>query len=129
MATQKKKWSAKVNTDSTHPDQGLFKKSPSVIAKALASRKVSPKGPVSGMRILNFYINRAGENLSESRHAALEKAKTILSGIIADQKRQNPKKSTKKTTNRSASKTAKQAAWSCKQSLEKPMSSPYLAVG
>ncbi len=123
MATQKK-WSAKVNTDSTHPDQGLFKKNPSVIAKALASRKVSPKGPASGMRMLNFYINRAGTNLSESRHAALERAKTILSGIIADQKRQDPKKksgakkssskaakkSTKKTTSRSTGKTAKKAA-------------------
>jgi Protein of unknown function (DUF3175). len=89
MAT--KKWSAKVNTDSTHPDKGLFNKSPSAIAKALASKKVSPKGPASGMRMLNFYINRAGKNLSASRHTALEKAKTILSGIIADQKKQNPK--------------------------------------
>ena len=41
MAT-KKKWSAKVDTDSTHPDEGLFNKSASAIAKALASKKVSP---------------------------------------------------------------------------------------
>ena len=60
----KKKWSAKVTTDSTHPDQGLFNQSASAIAKALASKKVSPKGPASGMRMLNFYINRAGKNLS-----------------------------------------------------------------
>jgi hypothetical protein len=85
MAT-KKKWSAKVDTDSTPPDKGLFNRSPTTIAKALASKKVSPKGPASGMRMLNFYINRAGKNLSASRHAALEKAKTILSGIIADHK-------------------------------------------
>ena len=84
MAT--KKWSANVNTDSTHPDKGLFNKSPSAIAKALASKKVSPKGPASGMRMLNFYINRAGKNLSKERHAELEEAKTILSGIIAKQK-------------------------------------------
>jgi hypothetical protein len=123
MAT-KKKWSAKVNTDSTHPGPGLFNKSPTAIAKALASKKVSPKGPASGMRMLNFYVNRAGKNLSESRHAALERAKTILSGIIADQKKQSPKKksvakkssskaarkSTKKTTGKSAKKTAKKAA-------------------
>ena len=64
MAT-KKKWSAKVDTDSTHPDEGLFKKSASAIAKALASKKVSPKGPASGMQMLNFYINRAGKNLSQ----------------------------------------------------------------
>ena len=84
MAT--KKWSAKVNTDSTHPDQGLFNKDASTIAKALASKKVSPKGPASGMRMLNFYINRAGKNLSASRQTELEKAKTLLSEIIAKQK-------------------------------------------
>ena len=106
MAT--KKWSAKVNTDSTHPDKGLFNRSPTVIAKALASRKVSPKGPASGMRMLNFYINRAGKNLSPSRHAALERAKTILSGIIADEKKQTPKKKT--TARKSSSKPTKTTA-------------------
>ncbi|MEO6909435.1 MAG: tRNA adenosine(34) deaminase TadA [Edaphobacter sp.] len=84
--TTKKKWSAKVDTDSTHPDEGLFNKSASAIAKALASKKVSPKGPASGMRMLNFYINRAGKNLSQERHAELEKAKAKLSDIIAKQK-------------------------------------------
>lgn len=79
-------WSAKVDTDSTHPDQGLFAKGPRTIAQALASKKVSPKGPASGMRMLNFYINRAGKNLSEERVAALEKAKSILSAIIEKQK-------------------------------------------
>ena len=104
-----KKWSAKVNTDSTHPDTGLFNRSPAVIAKALASKKVSPKGPASGMRMLNFYINRAGKNLPDSRRAALEKAKTILSGIIADQKKQTSKKkaAAKKSSSKAAKKTAK----------------------
>jgi tRNA(Arg) A34 adenosine deaminase TadA len=87
----KKKWSAKVDTDSTHPDEGLFNQSASSIAKALASKKVSPKGPASGMRMLNFYINRAGKNLSHSRQAELEKAKSLLSGIIAKQKEKTPK--------------------------------------
>jgi tRNA(Arg) A34 adenosine deaminase TadA len=85
MAT-KKKWSAKVTTDSTHPDEGLFNQNASAIAKALASKKVSPKGPASGMRMLNFYINRAGKNLSASRKAELKKAKTQLSEIIANQR-------------------------------------------
>ena len=109
MAT--KKWSAKVDTDSTHPDKGLFNKSPSAVAKALASKKVSPKGAASGMRMLNFYINRAGKNLSASRHAALEKAKTILSDIIADQKKQTPtKKPSTKKPSTAAKKTAKKSA-------------------
>jgi Protein of unknown function (DUF3175) len=112
MAT--KKWSAKVDTDSTHPDQGLFNKSASAIAKALASKKVSPKGPASGMRMLNFYINRAGKNLSSERHAELEKSKAQLSDIIAKQKSTSPTKSAKKiakkTSKKSSAKTRKKAA-------------------
>jgi tRNA(Arg) A34 adenosine deaminase TadA len=114
LMTTKKKWSAKVDTDSTHPDEGLFNQSPSAIAKALASKKVSPKGPASGMRMLNFYINRAGKNLSASRHAELEKAKTLLSAIIAKQKEKSSKpaakKSTKKTVKKTATKSTKSSA-------------------
>jgi tRNA(adenine34) deaminase len=110
----KKKWSAKVTTDSTHPDQGLFNENASTIAKALASKKVSPKGPASGMRMLNFYINRAGKNLSPSRLAELEKAKTLLSEIIAKQKSKSPartaKKATKKAPKKSPSKTPRKSA-------------------
>jgi tRNA(Arg) A34 adenosine deaminase TadA len=103
--SSKKKWSAKVTTDSTHPDEGLFSEDASVIAKALASKKVSPKGPASGMRMLNFYINRAGKNLSASRHAELEKAKTLLSNIIAKQKSKSPAKAAKKPAKKAAKKS------------------------
>jgi tRNA(Arg) A34 adenosine deaminase TadA len=110
----KKKWSAKVTTDSTHPDEGLFNQSASTIAKELASKKVSPKGPASGMRMLNFYINRAGRNLSASRHAELEKTKTLLSEIIAKQKSKSPAKAARRTTKKAAkkspSKTPRKAA-------------------
>jgi tRNA(Arg) A34 adenosine deaminase TadA len=105
----KKKWSAEVTTDSTHPDEGLFNQSAATIAKALASKKVSPKGPASGMRMLNFYINRAGKNLSASRHAELEKAKTLLSDIIAKQKSDIKKTSTKSSKKQATKKSAKQA--------------------
>ena len=103
--TTKKKWSAEVTTDSTHPDEGLFNQSAATIAKALASKKVSPKGPASGMRMLNFYINRAGKNLSASHHAELEKAKTLLSEIIARQKSKPPAKTAKKATKKAAKKS------------------------
>ena len=117
MATAKK-WSAKVDTDSTHPEEGLFKKSASAIAKALATKEVSPKGPASGMQMLNFYINRAGKNLSQERHAELEKAKTLLSEIIA---REKPE-SEKPAKDTAAKKPAKRAA---KKSLKKaPAKSP-----
>ncbi len=79
MPKKKRKWSAGVKTDSTHPPVGLFNKSAATIARTLASKKVSPKGPGSGMRMLTFYINRAGHNLSASRLAELNKAKSLLS--------------------------------------------------
>jgi tRNA(adenine34) deaminase len=78
----KKKWSADVHTESTFPPEGLFKKDAAAVARGLASKRVSPKGPSSGMRMLTFYINRAGKNLSASRRAELEKAKKLLSQKI-----------------------------------------------
>ena len=77
-----KRWSAGVKTVSTFPPPGLFTKDAASIAKSLASKKVSPKGPQSGMRMLNFFINRAGKNLSRSRRAELQRAKSLLSKRI-----------------------------------------------
>ncbi len=79
---QSNRWSASVITDSAHPSEGLFHTSAAVIASALASKRVSPQGPGSGMRMLTFYINRAGHNLSASRKAELQKAKKMLSKRI-----------------------------------------------
>jgi hypothetical protein len=73
-----RKWSAAVTTDSTHPREGLFNKDARTIARELASKKVSPKGPSSGMRMLAFYINRAGKNLPAKRLKVLEEAKELL---------------------------------------------------
>jgi len=77
------RWSGNVHTKSTFPEKGLFTKDASTIARSLASKRTSPKGPASGMRMLNFYINRAGHNLSASRRKELQRAKSILSEIIA----------------------------------------------
>jgi len=74
-----KKWSGKVKTVSTYPPEGLFTKNPETIARTLASKRVSPKGPGSGMRMLTFFMNRAGKNLSPSRKKALQEAKELLS--------------------------------------------------
>lgn len=73
------RWSGQVKTVSTFPPPGLFTKDAKTIARSLASKKVSPKGPGSGMRMLTFFINRAGKNLSEERRGELEKAKALLS--------------------------------------------------
>src|ERR1700755_1240859 len=101
MAASQKKWVRKVKTDSTHPPEGLFTKDPETIARSLASKKVSPKGPGSGMRMLTYYINRAGKELSKTRREELEKAKRILSERIQlDRKRakKSPGRTTTKAT-------------------------------
>ncbi len=79
MTQSQKKWVRTVKTDSTHPPDGLFTRDPETIARELASKEVSPKGPGSGMRMLTYFINRAGKGLSSTRRRNLEKAKELLS--------------------------------------------------
>lgn len=79
---KKKRWVATVKTDSTHPPSGLFTKSAAAIVRALASKKVSPKGLGSGLRMLTYFINRAGRGLSATRRTELQKAKSLLSARI-----------------------------------------------
>lgn len=83
-AHSSKRWVKDVKTDSTHPREGLFKQDAETIARELASKKVSPKGPGSGMRMLNYYINRGGKGLSASRRKELERAKGLLSKKVKD---------------------------------------------
>ena len=86
-ARSRQRWIARVKTDSTHPPKGLFTRNAQTIAKVLASPKVSPKGPASGMRMLTYFINRAGKGLSPRRRAELEKAKALLSKRIRQAKK------------------------------------------
>ncbi len=73
-----------VTTGSTTTPPGLFTRDVALIARILASPRVSPKGPVSGLRMLSFFINRAGRQPSPSRRAELEKAKRLMQqGIVA----------------------------------------------
>jgi len=44
----------------------------------MASKKVSPKGIGSGIRMIQYFINRGGKNLSASRRRTLERAKRLL---------------------------------------------------
>ncbi len=88
----RKRWVAKVTTDSTHPPEGLFTKDAATIARSLASRKVSPKGPASGMRMLTYFINRGCKGLSARRRTQLERAKTLLSERINKDKDRNQRK-------------------------------------
>jgi len=83
----KRFWVQTVTTVSTFPREGLFTKDARTIARALASKRVSPKGPTSGLRMLLFFINRAGHGLTRSRRAELEKAKRLLQERVAGRRK------------------------------------------
>src|SRR6266480_3960639 len=73
-----RKWSGKVKTVSTYPPKDLYKQDAETIARVMATKKVSPKGLGSAIRMVQFYINRAGKNLPDERKRVLEKAKRLL---------------------------------------------------
>lgn len=85
------KWSADV-TEHSHAldlEKDVFRQSSAKAiaqslkrsAEASTHRKSSPFR--SAMSMLNFYINRAGHNLPESRKATLERAKGELRKVFA----------------------------------------------
>ncbi len=73
-----KRWVAGVKTVSTFPPRETFNQDAETVARTMASKKVSPKGIGSGIRMIQYFINRAGKNLSATRKRELEKAKRIL---------------------------------------------------
>lgn len=81
-----RKWSGEVTRKSNALDlkSGIFKsRDPVKIARSLkrsAERSKRRKGTPyqSAMSMLNFYINRGGKNLSESKRKVLERAKDKL---------------------------------------------------
>ena len=80
-----KLWVHTVTTVSTSPPEGLFTRDAGTIARTLGSRRVSPGGITSGLRMLMFFINRAGRGLTAARRAELEKAKRLMQAMIARQ--------------------------------------------
>ena len=81
MATKKsakKYWVHDVKTVSTFPPEGTFTKDAETIARIMASKKASPKGLGSGIRMIQYFINRAGKGMPLKRKRELEKAKRIL---------------------------------------------------
>ena len=97
-----KRWSSKVKTDSTKPGPGLFKKSAKAIAEGLDKKSVSPEGTGQAMRMLSFYENRRGKNLSAERKHTLENAKDIL----RKKEDKSSGKSSKRSTHKRHSKKA-----------------------
>jgi hypothetical protein len=68
---------------STFPPAGLFTKDAATIARVMASKRVSPKGLGSAVRMVQFFMNRAGKNLSARRRRELQRAKEILQARAA----------------------------------------------
>jgi tRNA(adenine34) deaminase len=52
----------------------------------MARKEVSPGGLGSGIRMIQYFINRGGKNLSARRRTELERAKRILQQRAARQK-------------------------------------------
>ncbi len=75
---QDKRWGHHVKTVSTAPPESLFTQDAKTIARVMATKRVSPKGIGSAIRMVQFFINRAGKGLSTTRRKELEKAKQIL---------------------------------------------------
>ena len=76
--SQKRKWSASVKTVSTYPPPDTFNQDAESIARIMSQKKVSPKGLGSAIRMVQFFINRAGKKLTPARRRELERAKQIL---------------------------------------------------
>ncbi|MCL5006856.1 MAG: DUF3175 domain-containing protein [Patescibacteria group bacterium] len=85
-----KRWSGRVTKESNALDleEGVFtKNNPEEIAESLkrsAEESERRKGTpfMSAMSMLNFYINRAGKNLSAKRKKILEQAKVKLRNLF-----------------------------------------------
>jgi Protein of unknown function (DUF3175) len=75
---KKRKWVRRVRTESTAPPKDLFSKDAQTIARTMAKKNVSPKGMGSGIRMIQYFLNRGGKNLPVTRKRELEKAKRIL---------------------------------------------------
>lgn len=78
MSEEKNHWSGDVKTH-WHPPEGFFEQSAEKIAEGLKS---ASDGLAQAMDRLDFYINRAGDNLSGEVKARLEKSKEILRGLF-----------------------------------------------
>jgi Protein of unknown function (DUF3175) len=80
-----------VKTVSTFPPKDLFTRGARTIARVMARKKVSPKGIGSGIRMIQYFINRAGKALPPARRRELEEAKRILQAKLSGRKEGRPR--------------------------------------
>ena len=75
---EKTRWIRAGTNGSTYPPLEVFTQDAETIARTMASKKVSPKGIASGIHLIQFFINRAGQGLSTEQRRELERAKCLL---------------------------------------------------
>lgn len=104
MATKKAKWSKQVteHSDAMTLQPGVFsqndpkKIAASIKRSAQTSKRLKGTPFQSAMSMLNFYVNRAGNNLSEARRRKLQAAKIELRRLF-DKPAQQPSAKQRKT--------------------------------
>ena len=77
---QPRRWVQDVKTVSTFPPRSLFTKDAETIAESMASKEVSPKGLGSGIRMIQYFINRAGKKLAAAPEGRTRKSEKNPSG-------------------------------------------------
>ena len=80
------RWTIRTESAATFPPPGLFTQDARKIARVMATRKVSPRGLGSAIRMIQFLLNRSGRNLPARRRRELERAKRLLQARRAQRK-------------------------------------------
>jgi tRNA(adenine34) deaminase len=80
-----RRWKIRAETASTFPPPGLFTKDAATIARVMTTKRVSPKGLGSAIRMVQYMLNRGGRNLPARRRRELERAKRLLQARHAKQ--------------------------------------------
>jgi hypothetical protein len=76
---QPEQWLRNVKSPvATFAPPGTFSKDAASIARIVASKRVSPKGLGSAIRMVQFFLNRSGSGISQARRREVEKAKRLL---------------------------------------------------
>jgi tRNA(adenine34) deaminase len=73
-----RRWKIRAETASTFAPPGLFTKDAVTIARVMATRRVSPKGLGSAIRMVQYLLNRSGASLPARHRRELERAKRLL---------------------------------------------------
>lgn len=71
-------WIKRVTTDSTFPPPGTFNRTAKEIATIMVKPDVSPLGIHSGIKMVQYFINRAGYRLPLTRKLELMKAIKLM---------------------------------------------------